>query len=379
MDGMPDDLPPPLAAEEAIRYFLDRGYKITFNWRDMEHAGHALGFTVAKVATEELLAVIRNAVAEALKEGLTLAEFRRRLEPKLRAAGWWGRRTMIDPKTGEPVSAQLGSPRRLRTIYDTNLRQAWSAGQWERIERTKDDLPLLEYVAIRDARTRPAHLAWGGTVLPVDHPFWRSHTPMNGWRCRCRLRQLTGGRISPDPVIRTKPWTNTRTGETIQQPEGIDPGFAYNPGQAHRQFHSGVTAGWPQADKPAKQRRGQSVALDNAFRTIFAVPPGREDTLVAGADGVQLILSVMVYRQIGGAPATLDAVRAAIVAPATIRLVSHLLKDGSVELRRRYIGKADDDRVMVVERQRDGFALWRRVSAANAARLGDDGWAIWTP
>jgi hypothetical protein len=34
------------------------------------------------------------------------------------------------------------------------------------------------------------------------------------------------------PAITYRDWTNPRTGEVVKVPEGIDPGFAYNPGQA---------------------------------------------------------------------------------------------------------------------------------------------------
>jgi uncharacterized protein with gpF-like domain len=32
-----------------------------------------------------------------------------------------------------------------------------------------------------DGRTRPMHAAWHNTVLPFDHPFWKTHYPPNGW------------------------------------------------------------------------------------------------------------------------------------------------------------------------------------------------------
>lgn len=33
---------------------------------------------------------------------------------------------------------------------------------------------------------RLQHKAWDGLTLPADHPFWQTHYPPNGWRCRCR-------------------------------------------------------------------------------------------------------------------------------------------------------------------------------------------------
>ena len=115
---------------------------------------------------------------------------------------------------------QLGSVHRLRTIFQTNLRTSYAAGQWERIQRVKDDLPFLRYSAVLDSRTRPDHRRWHGTVLPVDHPFWQTHFPPNGWRCRCSVTQFSES--PPAGWDRTRPWVNDRT--------GIDSGWNHNTG-----------------------------------------------------------------------------------------------------------------------------------------------------
>ena len=52
----------------------------------------------------------------------------RQLEPQLRALGWWGRQVVPAPDGAED-EVQLGSPRRLKTIYDTNMRVAYNAGR----------------------------------------------------------------------------------------------------------------------------------------------------------------------------------------------------------------------------------------------------------
>lgn len=219
--------------EEAIRHFRDKGFHVGFDWRDTLASWHLASFTVAKVARIDLLEDIRDAVDAALADGTTFDEFTRRLVPTLQDKGWWGRQPMRDPRTGEVRVVQLGSMRRLRIIFDTNLRMATAHGQWQRIERLRERLPYLRYVSVRDARTRPEHAAWHGTVLPVDHPWWRTHFPPNGWRCRCTVVQLAAdeverhGGLSPEPDTRTEPWVNQRTGGVQQVPDGIDPGFAH--------------------------------------------------------------------------------------------------------------------------------------------------------
>lgn len=255
----------PLPPAEAIAAFLERGGRLdpTFHWTDKWQDEHARAFTVAKSAGFDVLADIHAALDRALKEGLTPEQFADELRPILQAKGWWGRRMVRDPDTGELISAQLGSPRRLRTIFDVNMRVSYAAGHWAAFERRKGARPFLRYVAILDDVTRPQHRALHNLVLPVDHPFWNEYAPPNGWNCRCTLQSLSQGdidrlvaggedlRFEPPPVV-TRPWTNQRTGETIEVPEGIDPGFGHNPGKAGWRASQGTAfAGKVAAAPPA--------------------------------------------------------------------------------------------------------------------------------
>ena len=191
----------------------------------------------------DILEAVRGEVDRAIADGIAFGEFHESLEPRLRSLGWWGRQPMVDPETGEIRVVQLGSPRRLHTIFDTNLRTSYAAGRWERIQRVKESSPWLRYVAVQDSRTRPEHMAWHGTVLPVDHPFWRTHYPPNGWKCRCTVEQLSDRDLEefglspsdgpPEGSGETRPWLNRRTGETARVPLGIDPGFSHNAGIAN--------------------------------------------------------------------------------------------------------------------------------------------------
>jgi SPP1 gp7 family putative phage head morphogenesis protein len=235
---VPEVLPFNLPPAEAIAFFRRKGLALSFAWQDIYAAEHARVFTVAKAMQVDVLEDIRRAVDRAIAEGTTLQDFRRELTPLLQQKGWWGRQSLVDPLTGKARTVQLGSPRRLETIYDTNLRTGYAAGRWQQIQRTRERRPYLRYVAILDSRTRPRHRAWHGTVLPADHPFWQTHFPPNGWRCRCNVQQLSdrdleryGYEVSPAaPSTLTGAYTNPRTGETRHVPLGIDPGFDYNVG-----------------------------------------------------------------------------------------------------------------------------------------------------
>lgn len=229
----------PVPPKEAIKFFESKGYKIGFDWRDIEREEHAYAFTVAKVTRNDLLQDIRGAVDLALKEGRTFAEFSKDLTPVLQEKGWWGKKMVVDPKTGEEKLVQLGSSRRLEIIYDTNMRTARAAGRWEQIQRTKKTFPYLRYDALMDGRTRPAHAKLNDIILPVDHPFWDQFYPPNGWKCRCwvvpmndRMMERRGLKLTDhDPTPPTRPVINKRTGEIRDIPRGIDAGFDYNVGK----------------------------------------------------------------------------------------------------------------------------------------------------
>lgn len=236
---------PPRAAIAALR---TRGGTLhpTFAWQDVYAGDHAAMFTVAKSAGHDILSDIWTALLTALEEGETFESFSRQIKPVLVRKGWWGEAIEVDPLTGEPTKVRLGSMRRLRTIFDANMNVSYAAGHWAGFERTKSSRPFLRYVAVQDGLTRPEHQRLHNLVLPVDDPFWQLYGPPNGWNCRCTLQSLSQAdvdrliaegeelKFEPPPISFT-PWTNKRTGEVRQIPDGIDPGWDYNPGQdGHR-------------------------------------------------------------------------------------------------------------------------------------------------
>lgn len=227
------NLPP----EEAVAYFRQKGYRIGFDHRDVWQQQHQAGFTVAKAMQLDLLMAIREQVDAAIELGTTFDEFKANLKPDLVKRGWWGKAMRADPVTGETKEVQLGSPRRLKVIYDTNLRTAHAEGQWARIQETKAALPYLMYDHTPSQHERPEHKAWDGLVLPADDPWWQAHYPVKAWGCKCRVIQLgqrqldrMGASVGQAPSEQLRDYTNKRTGETQQIPAGVDPAFHYPPG-----------------------------------------------------------------------------------------------------------------------------------------------------
>jgi len=77
----------------------------------------------------------------------------------------------------------------LKTEYDHAISAARSSKKWNDAQRTKHLYPNLMYISVNDDRTRQLHKNWHGLVLPIDHPFWNTHTPPNDHGCRCTFRR----------------------------------------------------------------------------------------------------------------------------------------------------------------------------------------------
>lgn len=257
-----------LPPARAIAFFDGKVSIGTQRWTDVWKAGHDRAFMVAGVQAEDVLGGVRGAIAKALREGTTLAEFRRDLAPLLQRLGWEAR-----------GKGYLGW--RTRLVYETNLRGAYAAGGYE--QATDPDvvaaLPFWRYRHSGARDPRPEHQAWDGRVLRHDDAWWRTHHPPNGWGCGCWVEPLSPrdlerlGKAGPDqaPPVVTRPWTNPSTGQTEQVPLGIDPGWDYNVGASWRQASDLPEppqlppAGWvpeaPPAPAPLPQDRSPPPAV----------------------------------------------------------------------------------------------------------------------
>lgn len=240
-----------LPPEKAIEYFQAKGYAISWSWRDLWQESQAKAFTVAKVLNTDILNDIRGALDEALNNGTTLRDFEKKLTPLLQAKGWWGKTQHTDTTTGEVSTAQLGSPRRLKTIYQTNLQTAYMAGRYRSMMESADSHPFWRYVAVLDGRTRPAHRAMDGRVFRYDDELWSTHYPPNGFNCRCRVSPMTADAIARegltaessagrlvDQDIRLKDGSTVQVKALRIKMDGQDKlfapdaGWSYNPGKA---------------------------------------------------------------------------------------------------------------------------------------------------
>ena len=68
------------------------------------------------------------------------------------------------------------------------VRSARMAEKWKGFEAVKHLYPNLEFIESTAANRRPEHLQWVGTILPIEHPWWKTHTPPVDWGCECDIR-----------------------------------------------------------------------------------------------------------------------------------------------------------------------------------------------
>lgn len=173
--------------EDAIRAFRSRDQlRLGVDLEDLEPEERARAFTASGIHSLDLLAELGGSLDSALKAGIPYSQWTKQLGPELQKLG----------------------QSRLKLIFSNNMRAARAAGQWKRIQATKESRPYLRYSAVGDSRTRLNHQALNGLVLPVDHPAWLRVFPPNGHNCRCQVQQLAqrdldrrGLRLSTDAEI----------------------------------------------------------------------------------------------------------------------------------------------------------------------------------
>jgi SPP1 gp7 family putative phage head morphogenesis protein len=338
---------------------------------------------------------VKDYLDRAISEGWSRQRFIDNLRPELVKRGWWGRAEVKDPDSGEVVDVQLGSVRRLRTIYDTNLRTAYSAGHWQRIEDNARSAPYVMYSAVLDDRTRPAHRAWNGKVLRADDPWWETHTPPNGWNCRCTVIQLSQrdiermGKKGPDeaPHSETRQWINPRTGEVLTVPAGVDPGWGYAPGASRRAEALALSREKLEAADPRLAAAAISALVrGEVFGAWLKKPEGTFPiAIMADADAQRIGATVHVV-QLSAESAGKQARHHADIAQADYAFIQQAVERGRAfrdgELSMVYVLE-DAGYVTVVKATRSGKALFltsfRRLSGNAVKRdaelrrlLGDE-------
>lgn len=177
--------------KEVVKYFESKGLKTSFDWHEVYEDAHAKAFTVAKMTEIDLLQDTKDLLEQSIKNGQSYNSFKKEAMELFEKKGWVGKQEVINPKTGKTQTVELGTPRRLKTIYTSNINSAYAAGRYKEQMEEIDIAPYWQYMTIGDERTRPSHKAMHGKVFKADDPIWSSMYPPNGWGCRCFVRNLS--------------------------------------------------------------------------------------------------------------------------------------------------------------------------------------------
>lgn len=212
--------------DEAIDALAKKEPVPSRRWDELTGSQRHTAFAIAGAVKVDLVTEVHGLLMDALKNGKTLADFRREFYPLMKRYGW-------------KIRGSLGW--RTRLIFNQTMRSSRMAGKWHQIQANKQTRPFLAYSVIDDERLRDAHREWRDVVLPVDHPFWHTHYPPNGWGCRCTVKSMSqrdldrrGLVVTEAPEIVRTERLNTRTGEVLGNvPQGIDVGWDYNVGMGN--------------------------------------------------------------------------------------------------------------------------------------------------
>lgn len=159
----------PVTFLEALRYAHNKKIVLPDDFYSMDLETRQMATTVSFLSSLEQIETVIKAVNKSIADGGTFKDFQKLIEES----------KIILPK------------HYLDNVFRTNIQSAYGHGRWQQQQRNKAKRPYLMYSAINDSRVRPSHLALNRIVRHIDDPFWLTHYPPLGFRCRCTVIALT--------------------------------------------------------------------------------------------------------------------------------------------------------------------------------------------
>ena len=134
----------------------------------LEHLRHE-AWTLAKISDVEQIEQVKQSLVKALAEGKSFREWQQALTPEM-----------------------LALPRHYQeTVFRTAMLSSYNGAKWTHFRAHAERRPILRYIAINDQRTRPAHHALHGLMMPVGDERWANLAPPLGFNCRCTMVSLS--------------------------------------------------------------------------------------------------------------------------------------------------------------------------------------------
>jgi len=380
-----------LKPEEIIQWYKRKGYKFSWNWQDTWQEAHTKAFTVAKAMRLDILSDIRNEIQKALNEGLSFQQFKENLKPILKAKGWWGKvkakDVPSDVKLPEGIDPEkevlLGSPYRLKTIYRTNIKVAYSAGHYKNMIQNIKSMPYWMYSAVMDMKTRPSHASLHGKVFRADDPIWDKIYPPNGWNCRCSVIPLDDDDLQEMNL-------KVEKNPSIPNYFKIDEGWDYNVGKAFLSFDNTFDGNFKiNPEQPDYKDFGRPSVKDvkNRLEAPDKFPSIREigeekfiellkkefdlenkpySIITTADDDISLFdLEHLkhIYQKKDGKERYARYIKKTLQDPFEIYLTEYINEQNQIELRKTYIGlfkdkETKEDIFIVLRLGKDSFVFW---------------------
>ncbi len=184
--------------EEAIRDLSARNVVTRQVFDRLQDASRTKAFTVAGVEAEETLVKIRDAMADSMREGTSLEDFRSRVLDSV------GEGTFLS----EP---------HLETVYRAGVQSAFSDGQMNVLQHpyVRSGFPYATYEAIHDDRVRHNHLALeshgieGSNVYRIDDPVFQLFRPPWDYNDRCAWIPITVRSAAEKGIKEARQWLDS--------------------------------------------------------------------------------------------------------------------------------------------------------------------------
>lgn len=167
--------------QEAIDFFKRKKVLPPDEFYRLEAEARAGAFTISHVYKTDIIEAFRNEIVTALEAGSPVKNVTDRLRSILDGAGH-----------------KMLSTHHLEIVVRTMMHAAFGVGRRRAQEDVADLLPIWEYSAVGDDRTRPTHMALDGMQFPANHRFWDKYYPPWDWRCRCSVIAVLDTRTGYD-------------------------------------------------------------------------------------------------------------------------------------------------------------------------------------
>lgn len=119
----------------------------------------------------------------------------------------------------------------LNTEWETCVGQGQNAVKWFDIQANADILPLLQYVTIGEEHACSICRPLDGITALWNDPIWRKIMPLNHFRCRCLVKQLSKSEArqsNRSAIDRAYNSAMEKMDDTFKMNPGID-GYVFGP------------------------------------------------------------------------------------------------------------------------------------------------------